>query len=99
MKKDLCIGRICKASAGRGKGRYFIICKIVDDEYVLLTDGKTRKWEHPKRKKSKHLICRPYVAEDIATAIAQGRTPLDAEIREALGRVAAIESNKEKQLV
>lgn len=96
MDNNLCIGRVCKAKAGRGKNRYFIICGIINEEYVLLTDGATRKLEKPKLKKCKHLIFRPYVAADIAAAIAEGAPLLDAEIRNALDRITAAETNKEK---
>lgn len=96
MNDNLCIERVCKAKAGRGKNRYFIIYGIVNEEYVLLTDGATRKLERPKLKKKKHLLCRPYVATEIAEAIEKGAPLLDAEIRNALDRITAIEISKEK---
>ena len=44
---------IVKSIAGRDKGKYFFVLEI-EDEFLLLADGKTRKLECPKRKKRKH---------------------------------------------
>ena len=95
-EKTICIGRVCRAKAGRGKGRYFLICGIVDVDYVLLTDGDTRKADKPKRKKVRHLECRPYVAEELAEKIRAGCPLVDAEVRNTLARVKAAEESKEK---
>lgn len=42
------------AVAGREKNRLFIITKI-EDQWVYLVDGKTRKLENPKKKNIKHI--------------------------------------------
>ena len=96
MKDNWCIGRVCKAKAGRGKNRYFVVCGIVNEEYVLLIDGSTRKVAKPKLKKKKHLLCRPCIITEVAEAIAGGIPLLDAEIRSALDRMTAAEISKEK---
>lgn len=49
------IGQIVKSKAGRDKGESFIVYDIIDDNYVLLVDGKLRKISRPKKKKVKHL--------------------------------------------
>ena len=92
----VCLGRICQAKAGRGKGKYFMICGIVNDCYVLLTDGSSRKITKPKLKKIKHIRCLPYVEIEIAAIISKGKLPSDAEIKKVLCRVMAVEKSKEK---
>lgn len=96
MNDNLCSGEFARQRPDEAKTRYFIIYGIVNEEYVLLTDGATRKLERPKLKKKKHLLCRPYVATEIAEAIEKGAPLLDAEIRNALDRITAIEISKEK---
>jgi ribosomal protein L14E/L6E/L27E len=52
------VGQVVQATSGRDAGRFFFIIKIIDDEYVLISDGKKRKLDKPKLKKVKHLkIC------------------------------------------
>ena len=51
---ELSRGQIVKSLSGRDKNRYFVILDI-EDGYVWLADGKVRKLEHPKRKKTKHI--------------------------------------------
>ncbi len=49
-------GMVVKAIAGRDKGNLFVVIDIYGDgNYVLISDGKTRKLDSPKRKSIKHL--------------------------------------------
>ena len=51
---NLKIGTVVKSLKGRDKDKYFcVVC--IEDEYVLLCDGKERKLAKPKRKKIKHV--------------------------------------------
>lgn len=45
---------IVMASAGRDKGRYFVVLGM-ENGLVLIADGRTRKLETPKRKNIRHL--------------------------------------------
>ncbi|MDR0841347.1 MAG: KOW domain-containing RNA-binding protein [Christensenellaceae bacterium] len=49
------IGRVAVATAGRGKGKRFVVVAEEGAEYLLLCDGRTRKLNKPKRKKRRHL--------------------------------------------
>ena len=44
---------IVKSAAGRDKGKLFFVL-AVEEDYLLLADGRNRKLENPKRKKRKH---------------------------------------------
>ena len=48
------IGRAVQSLQGRDAGRCFVILQVVDDQFVLMADGLTRKLDHPKKKKVKH---------------------------------------------
>lgn len=40
---------------GHDKGRLYLVVKVIDSEFVLVCDGKTRKTDNPKKKRFKHL--------------------------------------------
>lgn len=47
-------GRIVRSLSGRDKGRLMVIVGVDDDGRWLLSDGKMRRLEAPKKKKEKH---------------------------------------------
>ena len=51
---DILKGSIVRARAGRDKGEYFVVLGF-DGEFALITNGKQRKVEKPKKKSLKHL--------------------------------------------
>ena len=51
---DIARSDIVKSTAGRDKGKYFFVLEVEED-FLLLADGKTRKLDAPKRKKRKHV--------------------------------------------
>lgn len=53
------IGRVVVSLQGRDEGRYFVILQVVDDQFVMMADGLTRKLDHLKKKKVKHLHPKP----------------------------------------
>ena len=78
------IGRVCTSRAGNDKGRAFLIVGIHDDNHVLISDGDTRKFSRPKKKKLQHLHFEPQKAEEIAKNCAESKEILDADVRKAL---------------
>lgn len=52
-------GRLAESIQGRDKGRVFVITEIVNVNYVMITDGRTHRLEHPKKKKLMHLRLKP----------------------------------------
>ena len=49
-------GEIVRSRAGRDRGRAFVVLKLLDEDYVLLVDGRLRTLERPKKKKRMHLL-------------------------------------------
>ena len=76
-------GRVVKSRQGRDEGRFFVILQVVDDQFVMMADGLTRKLDHPKKKKLKHLYPKPVLVEGIAEGLAS-RQLLDSDLRKAL---------------
>ena len=54
-------GRVVLSTQGRDEGRYFIILEVIDDNFVYMADGLTRKIDQPKKKRIKHLRPKPIV--------------------------------------
>lgn len=63
---DIDLGQVVKSKAGRDKNKIFIIIEIVDNDYVMIVDGKSRKLENPKKKKIKHLMIYKSVIDDLS---------------------------------
>jgi len=78
---------------GRDKGKRFIIIGT-EDEYVLLADGKSRKYEKPKRKKSKHVKFEDKAQGSTAEKIITKSKVTNSELRKYMAEYAAINSSK-----
>lgn len=76
-------GRVVLSTQGRDEGRAFVILSVLDDQYVMMADGLTRKLAHPKKKKIKHLKPKP-VRMDHLEALRAANTLQDASIRNFL---------------
>ena len=55
MSMDLYPGDVVCSQAGHDRGRLFVVMETVDEQYVRIADGDTRKIEKTKLKKRKHL--------------------------------------------
>ena len=76
-------GMFCESRQGRDKGRYFMICNILDERYVEIVDGTMRRIERPKRKKLKHLRLTPEISP-IGEKFLSGAKVFDAEVKSAV---------------
>ncbi|MCL2775065.1 MAG: KOW domain-containing RNA-binding protein [Oscillospiraceae bacterium] len=56
------IGDIVLASAGRDENRLFVVVGILDKDYVLIANGRSRRVDFPKKKKVRHI--KPAAAGD-----------------------------------
>jgi ribosomal protein L14E/L6E/L27E len=82
--KDIGIGSIVKATMGRDKDKFFVVTGFIDDNHLLIADGRTRTINRPKKKKLKHILIMRDVALEIRGKILEGKCVLDAEIRKSL---------------
>ncbi|GAA0866316.1 KOW domain-containing RNA-binding protein [Paraclostridium tenue] len=87
LSKDICIGQVVRNTSGRDTGRLFFIVKVVDDEYVLISDGKKRKLEKPKLKKVKHLQKYDIINNVVKDMIESNESIKDAFLRAELGKL------------
>ena len=73
-------GRCAVPVSGQDQGRIFLIVGVTDEGLLLLSDGKRRRLNHPKKKKLIHVTVLP---ESIPKADIPetGETLTDAKIR------------------
>ena len=76
-------GRVVLSTQGRDEGRYFVVLEVIDENYVLMADGLTRKVDHPKKKKVKHLRPKPILVEVDGAKLPNKRLQ-DSDLRNAL---------------
>jgi len=62
---NITLGQIVYSKAGRDSGKKFIVVGIINDVYVLISDGDVRKIDKPKKKKLKHLKITELVINDL----------------------------------
>ena len=84
---DICIGQVVRNTSGRDTGRLFFVVIVVDDEYVLISDGKKRKLEKPKLKKVKHLQKYDIINNAVKDMIESNESIKDAFLRAELGKL------------
>ena len=53
------VGRVVTSLQGRDRKRSFVVIGVPEEGFVLMSDGRTRKLDRPKKKKLKHLKARP----------------------------------------
>ena len=82
---DIARSDIVKAAAGRDKGKLFFVLDVEDD-FLLLADGKTRKLERPKRKKRKHVVFRARIDCRTTEKIRSGEKITNSELRKTLAQ-------------
>ena len=83
MKAPIEPGRVVFSKKGRDKTRYFMVLYTVDADFVQICDGDTRKLDHTKKKRIKHLASCPFEAPELINMYQQG-TLKDADIRKVL---------------
>ena len=76
-------GRVVISTQGHDAGRWYAITSVLDERFVLLCDGETRKLAKPKKKQVKHLRALPLMVQ-VEGRGASGGPLADSDIRKAL---------------
>ena len=80
---DISKADIVMSLSGRDKEQLFYVLEL-QGEYVLYADGKSRRIEHPKRKKKKHIKYVARVDSRVAEKLRAGDKVLNSELRRDL---------------
>ena len=83
MKPPVQPGHVVFSKKGRDKGRYFVVLYTLDADFVMIGDRDTRKLDHLKKKRRKHLAGCPYEAPQLLELLAEGKLK-DSDIRKVL---------------
>lgn len=75
---------IVKSNAGHDQGNIYLISQILNKDYVLLIDGKTRIMSKPKKKKIKHITSLKEVENQLESIFDDKSKINDGEIRKIL---------------
>ena len=75
-------GRVVESIQGRDKGLCFLVLEAAEGT-VTVADGKHRRLENPKKKKTKHLRAKP-VLLDLRALRPEGGKLQDSDLRRAL---------------
>jgi ribosomal protein L14E/L6E/L27E len=81
---ELVIGQIVRVTRGRDSDTFAVVVDKVDDRYILIADGKYRRFEKPKRKNILHVEPTDTVAHEISSSIAESGRISNAKIRYAI---------------
>jgi len=73
---------------GRDAGKRFIVIET-DGEYSQIADGKSRRYEKPKKKKNKHLKYEAKANSFISEKLTEGEKVTNNEIKRFLAEYAA----------
>ena len=94
---DIYPAKLVLSKAGRDKNKYFAVIKIIDDNYILLCDGKGRSLEKPKIKKLKHVEDMNIDLHRIKEKLNEGKKITNSDIRKAIkAALAELGEDKEK---
>ena len=80
---EIAKSNIVRSDAGRDQGKLFAVL-AVEGEYLLLADGKSRKVEHPKRKKRRHVLFVSAEENRLADKLKRGEKITNSELRRTL---------------
>ena len=83
MKPPILPGYAVFSKKGRDKGRYFVVLYTLDAEFVMMADGDTRKLDHMKKKRRKHLAACPHEFPELLMLQEKGQLK-DSDIRSVL---------------
>ena len=87
MKAPILPGYAVFSKKGRDKGRYCVVLYSLDAEFVMIGDGDTRKLDHLKKKRRKHLAACPVEFPEILEKFRAGSLK-DSDVRKALYPIA-----------
>ena len=80
------VGAVVISRMGRDEGRSFVVIQELDEDFVLLADGKLRTMDHLKKKRRKHLKTTGIVVEELRERLRNGAAVENHEVRSCLKR-------------
>ncbi len=80
-------GRLVASTAGRDRGRFYLVLGNGPGNRVFVADGEIRKVANPKHKNGKHLRAHPEVSLEINEKVKSGLKVTDLDVQRALKEI------------
>lgn len=77
-------GQLVVSTAGRDRGKFYLVLEETLDNKVNVVDGEIRKVANPKRKNKKHLRPYPEISSEVTHRMKAGLKITDLDVRKAL---------------
>lgn len=87
------LGQVVKSTAGRDRGRLYMVVGFCPPSFVLVADGRGREAVRPKKKNVRHISVLGVVAEEVAAKVADGGKVSDREVRAVLNTCTNADSS------
>ena len=81
---NISIGQLVTSNAGRDETNIYLVVGIEKNNYLLLVNGRDRKFKNPKQKNIRHVNVLKSIAQGVADKIQSGMKITDEEIRQAI---------------
>jgi len=81
---NISIGQLVTSNAGRDQTNIYLVIGILQNNYLLLVNGRERKFKNPKQKNIRHVNVLNSIAQGVAEKIQSGMKITDEEIRQAI---------------
>lgn len=78
------IGQVVLILSGRYSGQYAIIVRIIDQRYVMIADGRKRRFLRSKKKNLLHLQLEPMIDQEIAQSLKENNGVTNGKLRETI---------------
>ena len=85
--KEIKVGDVVKAIAGRDCEKLFVVAEVVDTNYIKIADGKSRSIKKPKLKKVKHIRMTEWHLQEIAKKLSSKKAIGDKVLAKALSEL------------
>lgn len=90
------IGQLVSSKAGRDRRRKYLVVVLLDENFVMIADGRSRKISNPKKKNIKHLVAHPVVATEIAAAIKANKKVTNQQLRINIASLGELTEKREE---
>lgn len=81
---NISIGQLVTSNAGRDQANVYLVIGIKQNQYLLLANGRDRKFKNPKQKNIRHVNVLNSIAQGVAEKFQSGMKITDEEIRQAI---------------
>lgn len=88
------LGCLVLSKAGHDKGSFLVIVGVDDEEHVLLSDGRLRTIEKPKRKKLRHIAVQNAFSKELHDKLVSDSPIQNAELRKFIAEATAEATEK-----